>query len=66
MRWVKPEYGDTRDREGFLFLPKRIGLETRWLEKASWEEEYYKNYTECGYRYGTWEPTRWLNGKEDT
>lgn len=41
MRWNKrpkkqePSAGDLRDREGFLFFPKTINRQTRWLERAS-------------------------------
>jgi hypothetical protein len=36
----EPERGDTRVREGFLMLPKLIGNELRWLERAAWVEIY--------------------------
>ena len=29
-----------RIKKGFLWLPKKIGLEMRWLEYAEWEEYY--------------------------
>ena len=42
MRWgVKPEQfkpGDKRYCFGFLWLPKTIDGETRWLERAEWTE----------------------------
>ena len=42
MRWVrknkKQYHGDTRIRSGFLFFPRTINNETRWLEQASWSE----------------------------
>jgi hypothetical protein len=28
----EPKLGEKRHRTGFLFLPKKIGNETRWLE----------------------------------
>ena len=31
-------YGDKRIRTKFLFFPVTIGLETRWLETATFEE----------------------------
>ena len=43
MRWRREEVhppqaaGKTESRGGFLFLPKRIGEEWRWLEWAEWE-----------------------------
>ena len=39
MKWTKPSMGDTRKRQGFLFLPKG-NLEIRWLEYAKWVETY--------------------------
>lgn len=35
-----PQAGDKRTRSGFLFFPTRIKNITRWLETASWVEEY--------------------------
>jgi hypothetical protein len=57
--------GDTRRRFAFLLWPKRIGIETRWLEHATWREEArtesvaihpgsYKTVVR-------WAPTRWLS-----
>lgn len=45
MRWnvrkkTADEYGDDRERHGFLFWPKTIDGETRWLERASWLEYF--------------------------
>ncbi len=40
MRWFlkerppSPKAGDTKDVYRFLWFPKRIGMETRWLEWA--------------------------------
>lgn len=34
--------GTTRTKSGFLFFPKKIGTEIRWLEKAAWIEEYWQ------------------------
>ena len=42
MRW-KQEHQKSRGLEiitRFLFLPKTISGETRWLERATWEREY--------------------------
>jgi hypothetical protein len=44
MRWKeKPRFnnGDRRLRTAFLFFPKTINGETRWLETASWIEKYF-------------------------
>ena len=58
------EMGKIRKRSGFLFLPKTIGKETRWLEFATWEEEGCSN---AGMPYGGWywKPIRWID-KEDS
>lgn len=36
----KPVNKSRRDKTRFLFLPKLIGRELRWLETASWRELY--------------------------
>ena len=47
MRWkagpVKPErkVGDTRFKTGFLFFPKCLNGEWRWLESTIWIQETY-------------------------
>jgi len=45
MRWIEnkveqPEYGDKRVTTKFLFLPKKINGQTRWLEFAKYEEVF--------------------------
>jgi len=43
MRWNdKPsiEVGDRRERNRFLWFPKSISGETRWLEHGQWIEVY--------------------------
>ena len=42
MRWNNALYshGNIRRRTAFLWLPKRIGAVTRWLERATWEERF--------------------------
>jgi hypothetical protein len=32
--------GDTRTKRGFLWFPKWIGEEIRWLERAGWKQIY--------------------------
>jgi hypothetical protein len=44
MRWNNkecrvPQPGDDRSKSRFLLFPKRIGNETRWLERAVWTEK---------------------------
>lgn len=42
MRWTKPKpptEGECRLRRAFLWFPKTIDRETRWLERATWTEK---------------------------
>jgi hypothetical protein len=56
MRWEQKTYayGETRMRCGFLFLPKCIQWEWRWLERAVWTEQFIGG--ECG-----WGDFEWVN-----
>ena len=56
MRWKHPQKFDLRTKTAFLWLPKRIYGETRWLETATWEEQF--NYTRGGY---AWKPRWWVD-----
>lgn len=59
MRWQKqpwPKEGDRRIKTRFLVLPKTINREVRWLEKATWEEEYH-----LGYDFHQFVPVRWVD-----
>lgn len=38
---VEPKLGDLRCRCEFLWLPRLIDSEWRWLEMAIWEEVFY-------------------------
>jgi hypothetical protein len=63
----KPYDGSIRYRCKFLILPKKIGHVTRWLEYATWSEEYrwfrkewlpeMKIWTNI--RVFKWEPIQW-------
>jgi hypothetical protein len=57
MTWFHPSPGYIRLRRRFLWLPKRIQNETRWLEIAEWRESY-----SVGYWSGLaeWVPMAWL------
>jgi hypothetical protein len=69
MRWGKkgaakePSIGDTRERQGFLFSPRRIDGEWRWLENAAWIEEFVREVRPdvvgqmANYAY--WRPIKW-------
>ena len=56
-----PGVGATRKRQGFLFLPKIIDDEFRWLEYAWWLDEMKSGLMEDGSR---WEAERWLPGND--
>lgn len=59
----RPKNRIKRERRGFLWFPKRIGDEARWLEVATWEEEviiWVSTPTKKRW-YWTWETTRWLD-----
>lgn len=51
MRFINkhPTLGDRRHKSSFLLFPKRIGKETRWLERATWTQEWI---TEWRYGHG--------------
>lgn len=61
MRFKLPKSGDTRVVEGFLFLPKEINDEIRWLELAYWEETFRATYMDARFK---WRPDRWLTFTE--
>lgn len=46
---------ETRIITRFLWFPKTIGCETRWLETATWEEEWIQGPIIYG-----WDPTRFV------
>jgi len=59
MRWKRTphlKYGTHRTRTAFLWLPKNIHREVRWLQWATWQETFY--YTA---RYEFWYPDRWID-----
>jgi len=63
---TKPSVGDTRDVRKFLFWPKTIGRETRWLEWAIWTEEYTEFECKITYRptqvvLETWREFEWVS-----
>jgi len=72
MRWkyIKkekkyPKEFEKRIRRIFLFFPKTIENETRWLEFSVIEESFYygKSYIDPidSYVNGWWNPIRWCN-----
>jgi hypothetical protein len=65
MRWIEKSYpknGEQRITKKFLFFPKKIGKETRWLEFAAWVEEYSYFHGEARIYSkdpGCWCPITW-------
>lgn len=61
MKILHPNHGDCRSKKKFLFFPKRINYETRWLEVAKWSEVYkeFNPYTRD--RRGWWDAKEWEN-----
>ena len=53
-----PQVGEVRRKEAFLFLPKRVVDETRFLERAIWEEKYLTLTSE---EAEVWVPIAWVN-----
>jgi hypothetical protein len=51
MRWKAAKRGDVRIRNKFLWFPVSINGEVRWLERATWEEEFV---------FTIWIKERWL------
>jgi hypothetical protein len=41
MRWTQPKHGEHRQRRVFLWFPRTLNRETRWLEMATVEQEYW-------------------------
>ena len=59
MRWTKKVYqrDAVRTRSGFLWIPRRINGQWRWLEEAVWKEVY-----ELDFDYVCrWSKVKWLD-----
>lgn len=70
MRWTHeppPKKGDIRTRSGFLWWPKTIAGQTRWLERATWMQGVYygsPGYYEAvaGLKEWLWFDAEWVDG----
>jgi len=53
----KYKHNQVRQVTKFLWFPKKICGETRWLEKATWEEDYFlaENFD------GWWTSRKWID-----
>ena len=54
--------GSERVRSGFLWWPRVIRNEWRWLERARWREKCAGNFFFDGVRH--WWGVEWLEGDE--
>lgn len=54
----RPEAWDRRTVSGFLILPKTIGREQRWFERATWTEHYSPDF---GILDGAWVAIEWVD-----
>lgn len=60
------EYGHKRIKSKFLFLPKKINHELRWLERAMWVQEvdynlYLFDYGDIKVREYFWKNIAWID-----
>lgn len=55
-----PKPNEQRLKQRFLFFPKCINNEYRWLEKATWAQVYVK-----GYGSGYWADWKWWKEYEN-
>lgn len=62
MRHDLPKRNTTRTRKRFLFLPKCVDRQVRWLEIAEWKEQLVEYRDgDTGFFRLRWEPIRWVN-----
>ena len=63
MRWRRLEQGATRTVTRFLWFPVEIDNETRWLERATWEERIVDlvSVFSGADRGQRWEKQRWID-----
>lgn len=62
MRWQHPNADEERTRTAFLWFPKRIGDESRWLERATWIE-VWQTYRALALLPPEWVAIRWVDPK---
>ena len=53
-----PKPGDRREKEAFLWFPRRIGDTLRWLEWAKWREYWLEGWE-------SWIGGEWLDLEEE-
>jgi len=52
--------GATREKTRFLIIPKMIKNEIRWMERATWKEEYKRRTKEVGV-VPRWKARYWID-----
>ena len=58
----RPIDGTERIKTRFLWFPKRINQECRWLETTSWVEYSRRMWDiTCGAEWIEWIPVKWLD-----
>lgn len=63
MRWKRTKPGTERIICRFLWLPKTINFETRWLEYACIKQRYRRDHYTDWIR--TWKSIDWVDQHED-
>jgi len=67
MRWMSstPKHvGDTRIATEFLWFPKKLNHEWRWLETVKIRQVAYQSYTSSGYKL-FWEDIKWIDDEKE-
>ena len=54
LKYDDPSDGNERIRSRFLFFPRYIQGEARWLERAKWLQRYDTNYADDGWKDVSW------------
>ena len=57
---IKPKIDDARVVSKFLFFPKKINNEWRWLEQVKYLQKYVKKMDWLGGYYAEWENSSWM------
>ncbi len=58
---LPPRLGEMRRDAGFLFFPKTIGRETRWLEWAVWDDIWTERIGPMALPVREWRHWAWVN-----
>lgn len=59
MKWKQVEFKNEKIVSGFLFFPKTIDGETRWLEFAKWKKKFFGDGG--GMMGGAWFDQEWID-----